>query len=76
MIYSVVIVKDGGTVDAPKMSRDIDKLKRWIHKQYPTAYHLPVLLNEYYGYSYVCKYSNKFRGVDCDPVTIYIKKIF
>lgn len=74
----VIEIKENGNTTFPKSSHDISELKEWIHKNYPTAYQLPVLSSEVFGQWYVCKYSTHFtkNKYSEEAIMIYIKRSF
>lgn len=78
----VIEVRHNGEVEYPKTSDNIEDLKEWIWKKYPSAVKMPVLPSEYIDGWYVDKYMthivSRFTKKEYSPKasTIYIKKTF
>lgn len=80
--YVVEVRHDNGEIEYPKISNNIETLKEWIHKKYPSAIKLPVFPSEYVEGWYVDKYMTHVishitkKEYSPKASTIYIKKTF
>lgn len=67
MKYEVEVIK-GKSVDNPKSSNDLSRLKSWIMKHYPRSFAMPILPSENIKHWYI------FKCMQLDGTVIYIKR--